>query len=286
MTISEIKGIITDSYIKDETIRSLYGLDPNKTFDEQFSKVSLESILFFAVATGIWIACKMFDQHKIDIFTILRDNRAHTTGWYAARSKEFQFGRDLVNDNDFYDNSGLNDEQIEKLRVVKFAVANETNDSALMYLKIATESAGKKQPLNDVQLAAFTNYIGKIKDAGVRIKIVNEPADELRLKMDIYYNPLVLDISGKRVDGVDDTPIQLAIKQYIGNLAFNGFYANQTLVDTIQQVDGVEIVELKEASSKYGNLQDFIPINARSIPRAGYYQISDPNLILNFIANE
>lgn len=286
MTISEIKSTICDSFVSNKTIIQMYGLAPKKTFDEQFSKVSLESILFFVVATGVWIACRMFDQHKVDIQTILRDNRAHTPGWYAARAKEFQFGSNLVADNDFYDNTGLSVDQILKLQIVKFAVAAETPDSSMLYLKIATESGGKKQPLNSTQLASFKNYIGKIKDAGVRIKIINAPADELRLKLDIYYNPLILDATGKRVDGVNDAPLQEAIGNYIGNLSFNGFYANQTLVDALQRVDGVEIAELKEAASKYGNLRDFIPINARSTPHAGYYQISDQNLHINFIPNE
>jgi hypothetical protein len=104
--------------------------------------------------------------------------------------------------------------------------------------------------------------------------------------MDIYYSPLVLDGEGKRLDGTKDTPIQNAIRDYISNLSFNGLYINQSLVDKLQQVEGVEIAELKEASSRYGTLANFLPINAKSIPHAGYYQISDSNMILNFIANE
>jgi hypothetical protein len=104
--------------------------------------------------------------------------------------------------------------------------------------------------------------------------------------MDIYYDPLTLDNAGRRLDGSNDSPVQNAIREYISNLSFNGLYINQSLVDKLQAVPGVEITELKEASSRYGNQVNYTPINARSIPYAGYYRITNQNLVLNFIANE
>ena len=120
----------------------------------------------------------------------------------------------------------------------------------------------------------------------MRLQIINAKADELYLKLDIYYDPLILDSEGKRLDGTNETPIQNAIRGYIGNLSFNGLYTNQSLVDALQGVQGIEIADLRLAASRYGNYTDFTPIEARAIPYAGYYGITDNNLVLNMIPNE
>lgn len=286
MTIADIKKEMTDAFIANKVVQERYGLRADRGFDEQFSKVSLENIIFSVVATAMWFNAKLFAQHKADVLQLLKENRAHTTEWYATRAKEFQFGSELVVGTDQYDNSTLTDEQIEEQQIIKFAASMESANQSYLFIKVATENEGIKQPLNEKQLQALKTYLGKIKDAGVRIKVINEPADFIRLKLDIYYNPMILDVEGKRLDGSDDTPVQSAIEHYISTLSFNGLYVNQSLVDSLQVVEGVEIAELKEASSRYGALVEYRPIDARSVPYAGYYQIAEDDLMLNFIPNE
>jgi len=286
MTIAEIKKTMTDAFIADETIKSLYKLQSDKSFDEQFSVVSLENIIFFITATAMWITHSLFDQLKVDVLEILRSNKAHTANWYATRSMDFQYGHDLIPDTDEYDNTGLTDEEIENSKIVKFAAAVEAVDKSILYVKVATESDGNKQPLSALQLTAFKYYLNSISDAGVRISVINDQPDEMRLHLDIYYDPLVLDKDGKRLDGTENTPVQNAIKNYLKNLPFNGTYTNQSLVDTLQVLEGVNIAELKSASSRYGVYTEYTEIDAREIPHAGYYTISDENLILRFIPNE
>ena len=279
---------MTDAFISDPEIIVKYELEEGKTFNEQFSVVSLESILFFIVATAIWLfGYKLLTQHKADITEILYNNKAHKNQWYATLAKRFQFGHNLIPETDEYDNSNLTEAEIEASKIVKFAAAVQPRDKSILYIKIATERGGIKQPLSNTQLTAFRAYlIDEVPDAGVRIEIINAQADDLRLKLDIYFDPLVLDVDGKRLDGTDDKPVQNTIRGYISNLSFNGLYANQSLIDRLQTVSGVVISELKEASSRYGAYTEYQPINAKSIPHAGYYSITDQNLILNFIPNE
>lgn len=288
MTIAEIKKTMTDAFISDPEIIAKYELEAGKTFDEQFSVVSLESILFFIVATAHWIfGYNMLDQHKKDITNVLYENKAHKNQWYATMAKLFQYGHKLNPDTDTYDNSNLTEAQIESSRIVKFAAAVQPKDKSILYIKVATEVNGQKQPLSAAQLTAFKAYlIDEVPDAGVRIEIINAPADAMRLEIDIYYNALVLDDTGKRLDGSGDTTIQDAIRNYLSNLSFNGLYTNQSLVDVLQTIEGVEQAELIAAYSRYGTYTEFQKINARSIPYAGYYAVADNNLIINFIANE
>ncbi len=69
---------MTDTYINDPDVIVKYGLESGKTFEEQFSVVSLENIWFFIVATAVWLfGYKQLVQHKTDVANILRENKAH-----------------------------------------------------------------------------------------------------------------------------------------------------------------------------------------------------------------
>ncbi|NDV93531.1 hypothetical protein D0T84_01190 [Dysgonomonas sp. 521] len=286
MTVNDIYKIMTDAYISDPEVIARYGLTEGKTFDEQFSAASIERIMFFNAAVAMYVNYQTYTQHTTDIDRKLKDEKVHSTGWYTMMALLFQYGYELAGDTDAYDNSGLTEEQIEASRVVKFAAAVSPMNKSILYIKTATEVNGVKQPLPDEVFAAFKAYILKIQDAGVKIKFINDPADEMRVEMDVYYNPLVLDKNGKRLDGTNDTPVPDAIRNYVHNLIFNSRYANVKLVDAVQAVDGVELPELKKASSRYGVYTDFKEIDAIEIAHAGYYTISDANLILKYIPYE
>ena len=287
MTIAELKRLMTDSYIGNDTVKEIYGLLPNLTFEDQFSAVSLENIIFSDVATAMYVMQELFGRFKIDISEILNAQLSGTVNWYAYKAMLFQFGMELVPETDYYENAGLSVEQIAAMRVVKYAAAVESKDKSILYVKVATDDGnGIRKPLSSAQLIAFKKYLNDVQYAGVRIAVINDPADDMKLRIDIYYDPLVLDELGRRLDGTDNTPVQNAIRNYLKNLPFNGTYANQGLVDTLQMINGVRIAEIKSAASRYGTYTKFAKINARKIAHAGYYQISDANLIVNFIADE
>lgn len=287
MTIAEFKKLMTDSYIGNDTVKQLYELSSDLTFEDQFSAVSLENIIFSDVATAMYVIQQLFDQFKIDISGILNAQLSGTVNWYAYKAKLFQYGMELVPEADYYDNTGLTSEQIDAMRVVKYAAAVESKDKSILYVKVATDDGnGVRQPLSSAQLTAFKRYLNDVQYAGVRIIVINDPADEMKLQIDIYYDPLVLDELGVRLDETDNMPVQNAIRNYLANLPFNGTYTNQGLVDALQVVDGIHISEIKTAASRYGTYTEFTEINAREIAHAGYYRISDTNLNLNFIADE
>lgn len=287
MTIAEFKKQMTDAFIGNDTVKEMYGLSPDLIFEDQFSAVSLENIIFSNVATAMWIMQQLYDRFKIDISDILNAQLSGTANWYAYKAMLFQYGMELIPETDKYDNTGLTSEQITAMRVVRYAAAVESRDKSLLYIKVATdEGDGMRKPLSSAQLTALKQYLNDIGYAGVRTSVINDPADEMKLQIDIYYDSLVLDELGKRLDGEDNQPVQNAIRTYLSNLPFNGTYSNQGLVDKLQAIEGVRIAEIKSASSRYGAYTEFKEINAREIAHAGYYEISDENLILQFIADE
>jgi hypothetical protein len=287
MDIAEYKKLMTDLFAGNETVRELYGLQPGQTFEDAFSSVSIESIIFSNVATGMYVMQELFDRFKIDVSAILSAQLSGTVNWYAYRAMLFQYGMALVSETDCYDNTGLTGEQITAMRVVKYAAAVESKDKSILYVKVATDDgSGARQPLSSAQLTAFKQYLNDIRYAGVRIVVINDPADEMKLQIDIYYDPLVLDETGSRLDGTSGTPVRDAVGNYLANLPFNGTYTNQGLTDALQAIDGVRIAEIKSAASRYGAYTEFTEINAREIAHAGYYSATGSNLVLNFIADE
>lgn len=292
-TIADIKEIITDAILQNETFQAL-GFDPAQTWDSQVSKTNILNLLAFIFSVSIWSLESLFTLHKLEVNEIIEQQKSHSLYWYRNKALSFQYGRALVEGKDYYDNTGLTDEQIEAEQIVKQSAVDETDEGKLI-MKIAREVNGELVPLSEAdpdQLSAFKSYFEHnqtgIKDAGVKIKFVNNNADYLKLAYDIHYDPLVLDANGARLDGSDNNPVETAVNSYLKSFKdseFNGEYTNLALTDILQEVEGVVIPELKNAQAKYGE-NDWIVIDAKYTPDAGYLKIYDPaDLTLNYIAN-
>lgn len=274
--IADIKKEITDYFIQNETVIALYGLDSAKTFEDQFSKVCIESILLYVAAAAIWTLETLFDKHKAEMTALIDATKPHRLKWYVDKTLTFQYGRALVTDSDVYDNAEVTSEQIGIERVVKYAAAVE--QAGVVVVKVATEADGVRGPLNVDQEEALTAYLKEIKDAGVKLALVNEAANAFTATLDIYYDPMILNaqLSSLAEGG---NPVREAVEDFIANLPFNGEYRNAALVDRLQQVSGVVIPEL------HASAIDGIAIQAKATPQAGYMKVyNEADLVLNAIA--
>ena len=196
-TIAEIKKDMADTFIKERAVISAYGLDGKKTFDQQFSPVSIENILFYVFAVALWTLEKLFDAHTEEVDDRIEQLEPHTLRWYVNKAKAFMFGYRLVTDTDYYDTTGMSETDIDAARVVKYAVATESN--TVVYLKVAGEKEGSPCLLTDSQFSALNSYINEIKDAGVSVQIRNEEADDMKMKIVVYYDPTLLSAEGVKV---------------------------------------------------------------------------------------
>lgn len=281
-TIAQIKSELTSTFMNDSTLAAKYGFEADANFDNVFSKVSLESMLLYIMAAAIWTLEKLFDTHTKDVEDYIANMKPHSLRWYVNKAKAFQKGCDLVEGTDLYDNSSLDSSAIAALQVVKYAAATESQ--ATVYLKVATEDNGTKQQLSQEAVAGLRKYLAEIKDAGVRIEVVNEPASQLKLRLDIYYNPMVMSSSGVNLR-TGEHDVDNTIKAYIENLPFNGEYRNAALIDALQKVDGVIIPELVSAAQSYDG-DNFQNIAAKAQPYSGYYAYDSENITINYIPYE
>jgi len=244
------------------------------------SKVAIWRLWVYIIAVAIWSLEKLFDQHRADIDKRLAELKPHTARWYRSKALAFQYGFDLLPDSDKFNNQGHTEEAIEASKIVKYSAVIESKNEGRLIVKIAGEQGDTLQPITDAQKQAFEAYLQEIKDAGVRLSVVNYQPDVLHLQMKIIYDPLVLDSNGQSIIHATK-PVEETIKSYLKRLPFNGELVLAHLIDALQQAEGVKIPHLVLAQSKNitssGDYGAFETIEISKIPTAGYFTIDNFN---------
>lgn len=261
---------MTANFIKQRAVITAYGLDGKKSFDQQFSRVSIESILFYVFAAALWTLEKLFDLHTAEVKERIEQLEPHTLRWYVNKTKAFMYGHKLVADTDYYDTSNVSDTDIEAAKVVKYAVASESN--TVVYIKVAGEKEGKPSLLNESQLSALNSYINTIKDAGVSVQIRNEQADLMDISLVVYYDPTLFAADGTSLVS-NGKPVDDAVKSVVTNLPFNGIYRNTDLLAALQTIPGVEVVDISDVKVKARNAETWNDVVGFDRPYSGYYEI-------------
>ena len=278
-TIQEIRRSISEAFIADSTIQDGYKLTPGKTFEEQFSKVSLEAILFWVFASAIYTLEVLFDEHRKEVKELVAEAEPHTLRWYARKAKAYLHGYALLPYSDKYNTSALTAEQIEKASVVRYAVASEYGN--VVYLKVAGASdKGKPIVLTDDIITPFKAYMHQVKDAGVPVRVISAPGDELRLTLSVYIQPVLLSQGGKPSDDYQKT-IRKAIEGNISSLPFDGILRLSDIVVALSRVSGVEASVVTSASASAAGANSWSDIVGYHRPRSGYYQLQ--SLTINYL---
>lgn len=272
--LEDIKKQMTDAFIGNDAVQSVYGLDVAKNFEEQFSKVSIESILFYVFAYAIWLVESLFDVHKAEVDAMLDNKMSHRKKWYQEKVLRFQYpGRTLIDDKDIYDNTGLSADDIAALEVVKFcAVEDLVGD---LKIKVAKGSVGVRTQLSVGEVAGLQSYLEEIRDAGVNTTIINQQADKIFATINVYYNPLILTPT--------DEPVEAAFITYISTLDFNGLMKRNRLEDNLQDVPGVELVDIVSIETqRAANPKESLGV--QKVAESGYWVLNNTaDLVINYI---
>lgn len=271
-TVEEIKKDMTAEFMKMEAVKSRYGLDGSKSFADCFSMASLENIIFYVFAVAVWALEKLFDLHRADVDARIEQLEPHTLRWYVSKAKAYMQGQKLVTDCDYYDTEGMTEQDIAAAKVVKYAVATESN--TVVYIKVAREVDGNPAALTAGQLEGLTSYMNEIKDAGVSVQLRNEPADQMHISLLIYYDPtlLIIDANGNGSQNGKD-PVRETTKQVIENLPFNGMFRKSDLMAALQALPCVEVADIKSVKVKPRNGAEWQTVEGYDRPYSGYYSI-------------
>ena len=256
MTTKEWKKTLTDEWLRQPGVKETYGIDPNKTFDEQFSAVSVESLLFYALAFGLMVLEKIVGDKITKLEERFDRLRPHTLSWYAEKIKAFQLDKTLPPDTDVY--LEIN----EDAQVVKYCSLTERN--GILSAKIAGQKNGKPSRLEQDIVKKVLEYVGRVKDAGVRVMFSSGDADKFNIKLLVHYDPL---------KNLTTQNIERAISAYLESMPFDGIYSNMALIDAIQKIDGVRVAEVLISSASYGNNTPE-EIVSTYVPMSGYMELN------------
>ncbi|MCM1311187.1 MAG: hypothetical protein NC301_09250 [Bacteroides sp.] len=295
-TIAEIKAQIAEAFISQDAIRAGYGLQSKQPFEKVFSPVSVESLMFYVVASCVWLVEKMFDNHKEEVDARIEALRPHTLRWYVSKTLAYMKDKDLVMTNgvvsaDHYDTTGMTDAEIEAAQIVKYAVATE--DNTHVTIKVATRgNNGQPKPLDEKDVAGLKYYLSQIKDAGVAVRVRNDPADDMRVELLVLYDPAVLtaeqvveadgtvtapDANGyskiKLTKGGTDV-IEKAVSDVISKLPFNGEYRNSDLMAVLQSIEGVRVADIVNVEVAVGGSGVYSKVLGYRRPDSGYYSLN------------
>ncbi|MGE4345947.1 MAG: hypothetical protein AB7D46_00890 [Flavobacteriaceae bacterium] len=295
-SLSDIKLQMTESFINNETIQEHYELTPGQTFEQEFSKVSLENIIFSITAFAIWTLETLWDIFKAENEAEMAKQKIHSKDWYRQKALDFQYGFPVINGTDQFDNTGKTDEEIETSKIVAQAACIKlisTSGYGILRVKAAKSDGNDLVKLSEPEVTALRYYFMRHStDAGTQLKVTSGDADDLKLQILIQFDPLILGTDGARLDGTAQTPVIDAIKEFLKSLDFNGALVLDDLRRKIRTVEGVSTVEILGAFSKYGSynyettgIQNVGSIEAVRVADAGYMKLDEENLTIQYVVN-
>jgi len=275
-TIKDISDLIKEAFLNNALLRMLYSLNENKTFDEQFSPVSVESLTIEAHATAAASIEAMHEWNLREITKQIEQERYGYAGWYTKMMLAFQFGFDLneLEEQTFY-NDTTSQTAIDA-QIIKFSFAFDNPNTAGVTIKIAKADAeDKPTPLDSFEEKAAISYINRIKPAGIPIKIVNEEADILDISLKIVFDPLAFNSESDVYDRVEK-----AINAYLNGIKYNGAFVSMSMIDQLQVTRGIVIALVNEIKVTHaGYAPENITGLTSYIPASGAMKLGNLEII-------
>lgn len=271
-----IKKELTDAFISHPVIIAQYELLPGLTFEDQFSLASVENVWFDNLSFVIY-------NHELIVTQNALNSRPHNLSWYKEKCLDFHDGFELIWLNGVYQYDAS---APETSKIIDQVAVLESNDGELV-VKVATNNDGVIEPLTEEQLIRFQNYISLIKDAGNRIIVVNQPADSLKLTLNVYVDVSIIDLeTGKLLDVQEEVyPVKDAVEAYLENLEFNGAFVKEFFKNTLSQAKGVKLPLIDSAQWKYAAFE-WSDFGEWKVPEAGYFKINPEDLTINYLSYE
>ena len=242
------------------------------------SKVAIWRLWLWIMAVASWTVEVLFDRHTSAVKELIAAERPHTLRWYAEESKKWQYGYAMTWSDSKY--SYTTDDP--EARIIAYSAASERNGKVI--LKVAKDSGGAKSPLTALEKAAFVDFWAKWKDAGVKLDVVSQSADQLKVNIKIIRDRLVLDGNNNLLRDNAVNPINNAIQAFGQSLEFDGILRLSKLVDAIQAAEGVIDVKISAAWHKpSGGTYTAVDMFVESV--AGYFELNLDNSNFEYVDN-
>ncbi len=252
---------MTQQFMTDSVIRTKYGITGDATFEETFSKVSLEAIWFSIVASAIWVLESIYDAFRGEVEERISSAVLASIPWYHQIALEFQYGDELVFDEETQ--QYVYPEIDPTKQVVKFAAARDIGGGVLV-LAAGADSAGNPKALSSTVKAAFERYLKQRKPAGVILEVASYNPDRVQVYASVQYDPQLIDAGGQLLADPSVRPVDAAIDAYLRGIVYGGVLNKTKLVDAIQGATGVVDVVLDQVKVMPAYASQYTPVDGNN----------------------
>lgn len=268
-TLNEILLATRQAWVEDQVLRGVYGLDVDKSWDDQFSAVSVESAITYVVSYVIWLYEQIVFANSTEISAQIASQQPFSVPWYTSIAKAFQLGDQLEYNEDTY-KFGYSVIDTAK-QIVKYVAIRQRQVEGVTKLQVFATKADKAAMTAD-ELSAFSSYITQCGAAGTHFQFISLAPDSLEINLTVYYDPQILSSSGLLLsDG--SNPIQTAVNEYLNGIQYAGVFNRTKLTDSIQLATGIKDVLLGDVRLN-GDLNN----NRQFESASGFYQATTINV--------
>lgn len=268
-TLNEILLATRQAWIDDQVLRSIYELDVDKSWDDQFSTVSVESAITYVVSYVIWIYEKIVSDHSSEIINQIALQQPFSVPWYIVIAKAFQLGDQLeYNEVTYKFDYPLID---ASKQIVKYVAIRQRQIEGVTKLQVFATKADKAAMTTD-ELLAFSSYITQCGAAGTHFQFISLAPDSLEINLTVYYDPQILSSSGLLLSDGSNT-VQTAINDYLNGIQYAGVFNRTRLTDSVQVASGIRDVLLGDVRLN-GDLNN----NRQFESASGFYQATTINV--------
>lgn len=235
-----VETIYNEMIIEKESLSSLDPLEPTgETYSGLLgsitsgSKTAIWRLVFYVVAYFAHLQEVLWDTFKAEVIDLVSKAKYGTLRWYVEISKQYQHGDVLTFTYNFPGYAVIDP---TKRIVTQASAIDDPGANASIIVKVAKGTL-VLEPLDAIELAAYTAYINQYKMAGIKVNVVSLNADQLQLSMIIGYDAIrpVADVQAD---------VEEAIKSYLNSLPFDGRFRRLAFEDAIQQVEGVDTITI------------------------------------------
>lgn len=217
---------------------------------------------------------QFFDIFKAEIKEIGATSHFGTLPWWRQVARQFQYGYDLVWNEELmmFTYATVDDDA----KIIKRAASTSYPDTQEVVIKVAKADG---VPLTAPEKAAFEAYCIEIAAAGINTTVISQVADDFKVDIEIFYNPLVMADNGSLLSNPAIFPVEDAILNHLSSLDFDGEIVKTFLQDDIQNAEGVVNPVIRFAWSRVG-VAPYVEIGDKKQAFSGQFRI-DPLIALS-----
>ncbi|MBK9292554.1 MAG: hypothetical protein IPM52_13160 [Bacteroidetes bacterium] len=239
------------------------------------SKMAVWRLWAYVTAVAIASLEQLFDLFKLDVADMLRRKSPGSLPWYRSTAMQFRPGSTLIYDTEgrpVYPNDG-------QPAIIDQCSVLETNSG--LVIKVAKRDGDNLTSLTNDEMRGLVAYMQALKYAGTPIRFISGPAVFLDIRLDIFYDPMVLQSSGQPFNSDNEVAVD-AVKNLLKKLPFDGRLLRSQIIETLRAQEGIVDAAITEANTCYDN-QAPKPLGNYHIPESGWFELR--NILINYIPN-